>query len=631
MSTGSAVDISFTTQLGIDYLGIVRNVKAPAPKLKADGATSFPMMVDGEFQFVGESADVEIATEAGVNYVYTDTETDPNAASSTVENGKIKVNGLTVNGATKTLKIAALEEDGSIGNVLTVVCRRVAIPTVTYPEGDFEYMAEKGEITIEKPTGVDGVYYSFLDDDPTSAKGTQLPANGKITLPSQEVGSTLKLNLVAKCGDTFGEVTTVKCRRVALAKPMVVGYTENFKLRTEGQYLSQKFYLDDFNPSSFKTANNENGIALQANHLLLNLQSAYTLTPDGTGPFVEAQVSTSDTPDTDGSWLQLTAPIEDYPKYLLFEEGDSFEQTYNFAVSIENSKMIAKTFFFNDRKECYLHLRAVTNARDFDGNLPEGTVTSEVTTLHIVKAKPAKPATPVVTEWSESFYYNHMNKEVKPSSMNALSSYAEPVILGTQLLLALGNHYGAAGEPRLQYQLATTAEPDAGTEWRTCDTDVKSTTQYNGKDLLLFQRENSVNINDLLFPVAGDGSGRRPADIYLHLRAVTTPDEDAYEFVASGLTSIHLHHTVPTAPSIMPQSPGDTKGTVTRFVNSISVNPEKIVWEGSQQLQYAFVKAEGAVWPGQQPEQWTDAPDGFIMNVECDGRMYARIWDPVYN
>lgn len=625
LSTGSAVDISFTTQLGIAYLGIVRNVKAPAPKLKADGATSFPMMVDGEFQFVGESADVEIATEAGVNYVYTDTETDPNAASSTVENGKIKVNGLTVNGATKTLKIAALEEDGSIGNVLTVVCRRVAIPTVTYPEGDFEYMAEKGEITIEKPTGVDEVYYSFLDDDPTSAKGTQLPANGKIILPSQEVGSTLKLNLVAKCGDTFGEVTTVKCKRVALSKPVVVGYTEDF---TPIGLYGDEVKLDGFKPSSIAKLSSDE-ITIFENKLILALGSEYSFLEGENNPFIEVSISSSPEPDANNGWMTANAYITDGRQYLLLCE--TIEPDYNNA-PVDINLPEGKDLISASQTACYLHLRSASVKRPLFGSPdPEKYITSEVTTLHIVKAKPAKPATPVVTEWSESFYYNHMNKEVKPSSMNALSSYAEPVILGTQLLLALGNHYGAAGEPRLQYQLATTAEPDAGTEWRTCDTDVKSTTQYNGKDLLLFQRENSVNINDLLFPVAGDGSGRRPADIYLHLRAVTTPDEDAYEFVASGLTSIHLHHTVPTAPSIMPQSPGDTKGTVTRFVNSISVNPEKIVWEGSQQLQYAFVKAEGAVWPGQQPEQWTDAPDGFIMNVECDGRMYARIWDPVYN
>ena len=43
--------------------------------------------------------------------------------------------------------------------------------------------------------------------------------------------------------------------------------------------------------------------------------------------------------------------------------------------------MIAKTFFFNDRKECYLHLRAVTNARDFDGKMREIKVRREIRAL----------------------------------------------------------------------------------------------------------------------------------------------------------------------------------------------------------------------------------------------------------
>ena len=323
--------------LRIGHLGIVRAVKSPAPTLSDEiiNSKTFPMMVDGELQTIDDQLILNIKQEYGVKYVYT--VADPGETvdlaqhSTDVSDIGMMIMGLEI-GANKVVHVAAVEDDGSIGNVLQVPCRRVAVPKVEYGDATFETMAEKGEITIEKPLGVETVYYSFLDDDPKT-KGTELPADGKITLPSLETGSSIKLNLVAYCGEdpfgnkNFGEVTTVKCRRVALAKPMVVGYTENFKLRTEGQYLSQKFYLDDFNPSSFKTANNENGIALQANHLLLNLQSAYTLTPDGTGPFVEAQVSTSDTPDTDGSWLQLTAPIEDYPKYLLFEEGDSFEQT----------------------------------------------------------------------------------------------------------------------------------------------------------------------------------------------------------------------------------------------------------------------------------------------------------------
>lgn len=531
------------------------------------------------------------------------------------------------------LKIAQKDTDGTIGRVRTILIKRVAIPKVEYGDGTFETMNEKGEITIEKPAGVEAVYYSFLDDDPTTAKGTLLPADGKITLPSLETGSTIKLNLVAKCGDTFGEVTTVKCKRVALAKPVVVGYTEDFTLKTEGSFENEKYFLNDFNESGFKTATND--LELKDNHLLLNLQSAFILDGTGDGPFIESQVSTSATPDPNGDWNTLYVPIEDHKNYIVFHYGGDFSSIYNFTLTLEgtNIKDIG-TFFKDGQNECYLHLRASNLTKDFiTGEYPadKDLVTSEVTTLHIVKAKPAKPATPVVTEWTESFYYNHISKVVEPSSMNALSGYAEPVISGTELLLALGNHYGSTGEALLQYQLSTTPEPDAGAEWCTCVTGLTSTSQYNGQDLLLFQKENDVNITDLLFPDAGDGSGRRPADIYLHLRAVTTSDEDAYDFVASEPTSIHLHHTVPTAPAINTTSPGETKGTVTRFVNSISVKPEKNAWEGSQQLQYAFVKAEGAVWPGQQPEQWTDATDGFVMNVECDGRMYARIWDPVYN
>lgn len=641
LSTGSAVDNNFSTALGINYLGIVRNVKAPAPTLSDEimNATTFPMMIDGELQYLGEGALLNIKQEDGVKYVYTLAKPgeDANLTSNSapVTSAGLLVNGLQ-EGESIVLHVAAVEDDGSIGNVLQVPCRRVAVPKVEYGDGTFETMAEKGEIVIEKPTGVEKVFYSFLDDDPKT-KGTELPADGKITLPSLETGSTIKLNLVAYCGEdmfgnkNYGEVTTVKCKRVALAKPVVVGYTEDFTLKTEGSFENEKYFLNDFNESDFKTATND--LELKDNHLLLNLQSAFILDGTGNGPFIESQVSTSATPDPNGDWNTLYVPIEDHKNYIVFHYGGDFSSIYNFTLTLEgtNIKDIG-TFFKDGQNECYLHLRASNLTKDFiTGEYPadKDLVTSEVTTLHIVKAKPVKPATPVVTEWTQSFYYNHISKVVEPSSMNALSGYSEPVISGTQLLLALGSHYGSTGEPWLQYQLSTTPEPDAGAQWRTCDTGLKSTSQYDGKDLLLFQRENSVNINDFLFPI--DNEGRRPADIYLHLRAVTSPDVDAYEFVASEPTSIHLHHTMPTAPAINTTSPGETKGTVTRFVNSISVKPEKNAWEGSQQLQYAFVKAEGAVWPGQQPEQWTNATDGFVMNVECDGRMYARIWDPVYN
>ena len=588
-------------------------------------ATTFPMMIDGELQYLGEGALLNIKQEDGVKYVYTLAKPGEDA-NLTSNSAPVTSAGLLVNGLQEresiVLHVAAVEDDGSIGNVLQVPCRRVAVPKVEYGDGTFETMAEKGEIVIEKPAGVEKVFYSFLDDDPTT-KGTELPADGKITLPSLETGSTIKLNLVAKCGDTFGEVTTVKCKRVALAKPMVVGYTEDF---TPIGLYGNEVKLDGFKPSSIAKLSSDE-ITIIENKLILALGSEYSFLEGENNPFIEVSISSSPEPDANNGWMTANTYITDGRQYLLLCE--TIEPDYNNA-PVDINLPEGNDLISTSQTACYLHLRSASVKRPLFGSPdPEKYITSEVTTLHIVKAKPAKPATPVVTEWTESFYYNHISKEVEPSSMNALSGYSEPVISGTQLLLALGSHYGSTGEPWLQYQLSTTPEPDAGAQWRTCDTGLKSTSQYNGKDLLLFQRENSININDFLFP--SNNEGRRPADIYLHLRAVTTSDEDAYDFVASEPTSIHLHHTVPTAPAINTTSPGETKGTVTRFVNSISVKPEKNAWEGSQQLQYAFVKAEGAVWPGQQPEQWTDATDGFVMNVECDGRMYARLWDPVYN
>lgn len=627
---------SVTKWISIGYFGVVRNVKAPAPTLSDEimNSKTFPMMVDGEYHYLDGMPSISVKGTQGEKYVYSinNSLTEDDLTSTSTEMFGTEIDGVyqfsamimdnIPLGESKVLHCAQVEDDGSLGEVLHLPICHVAIPTVNYNDGTFETMAEKGEIVIEKPTGVEKVFYSFLDDDPTT-KGTELPADGKITLPSLETGSTIKLNLVAKCGDTFGEVTTVKCKRVALAKPVVVGYTEDF---TPVGLYGDEVKLDGFKPSSIAKLSSDE-ITIFENKLILALGSEYSFLEGENNPFIEVSISSSPEPDANNGWMTANTYITDGRQYLLLCE--TIEPDYNNA-PVDINLPEGKDLISTSQTSCYLHLRSASIKRPLFGSPdPEKYVTSEVTTLHIVKAKPAKPAIPVVTEWTESFYYNQINKEVEPSSMNALSGYSEPVISGTQLLLALGSHYGSTGEPLLQYQLSTTPEPDAGALWRTCDTGLKSTSQYNGKDLLLFQRENSININGFLFP--SDNEGRRPADIYLHLRAVTTSDEDAYDFVASEPTSIYLHHTMPTAPAINTTSPGETKGTVTRFVNSISVKPEKNAWEGSQQLQYAFVKAEGAVWPGQQPEQWTDATDGFVMNVECDGRMYARIWDPVYN
>lgn len=610
----------FDTWLGIGYFGIFHDVKAAAPKLKADGATSFPIVVGDEFLYLGSSADVEIATEPGVDYVY-DTMGEPNAASTTVENGKIRVTAPAV-GATTDLYIAALESDGSIGNVRHIVCRRVAVPTVSYPKDAFEYMDEKGEITIEKPIGTDEVYYSYLDDDPKT-KGTLLPADGKITLPAQEIGSTLKLNLVAKCGDSYGEVTTVKCKRVALSKPVVVGYTEDF---TPNGLYGSIVKINNFDPSKL-TSSLTDGIIISENQIILKLGSEYSFTDSESGPFIETCISTTPLPTENSLWQTANTSIEAGQQYLILcnttePDFDNAPVDINFPYG---GKLID-----NNQNECYLHLRAATLKRPLFGSPdPDKYVTSEVITLHVMKAKPAAPAKPVVTMWTEQTGYNHTDKSVTTQMMQPLTEGRPLDIAGNELLLAFGSHYDANDEPKIQYQLSDSPEADPDGVWTIRTTWVNTNDTYNGNDLLLLQKDNSINIKDMLFPAT---DGKRPTEIYLHLRAVTTNNTQSYDFVASEATTLRLTHSRPEAPTIKLLTPGSTKGSVTRFVNSAKARPEYYGLTATRKIQYAFAEATNPLtWPGTEPEAWTDYDGNTASTIETDGRMYARIYDSEYD
>lgn len=617
---------AYTTMLRIGHLGIVRAVKAAAPKLKADGATSFPMVVGDEFLYIGSSADVEIATEPGVDYVY-DTMGEPNAASTTVENGKIRVNGSAV-GATTDLYIAAKESDGSIGNVRHIVCRRVAVPAVTLPEdtpgyadGVFSYQVAQGKIKIERPAGVDKVFFTLDGYEPNTPQAHELPADGIITLPTAAVGHTTQLKLVAQCGTEYGAVTTIPCTRVPMSKPVVFGYTINFTTRNQGYDT----YLDGYDESSLIT-DLANGVVINENHLLLRLQSPFSYDSESDGPFLEAQMSDSPTADHNGNWITILTPMVDHPECVVFEQGENDFTSINFGLLDA-----ADHYFLNDsRNQCYLHLRASNLAKNID-SYPEGKdlVTSEAITLHVMKAKPAAPAKPVVTMWTEQTGYNHNDKSVTTQMMQPLTEGRPLDIAGNELLLAFGSHYDANDEPKIQYQLSDSPEADPDGDWTIRTTWVKTNDTYNGNDLLLLQKDNSINIKDMLFPAT---DGKRPTEIYLHLRAVTTNNTQSYDFVASEATTLRLTHSRPEAPSIKLLTPGSTKGSVTRFVNSAKACPEYYGLTATRKIQYAFAEATNPLtWPGTEPEAWTDYDGNTASTIETDGRMYARIYDSEYD
>lgn len=618
---------SYTSDLAFGHFGIVRAVKAAAPKLKADGATSFPMVVGDEFLYLGSSVDVEIATEPGVEYVY-DTMGEPNAASTTVENGKIRVTGSAV-GATTDLYIAAKESDGSIGNVRHIVCRRVAVPTVTLPEdtpgytdGVFSYQVAQGKIKIDRPAGVDKVFFTLDGYEPNTPQAHELPADGIITLPTAAVGHTTQLKLVAQCGTEYGAVTTIPCTRVPMSKPVVLGYTEDFTIDDQVTDI----YLKGYDEASLITDFASNGVVINENHLLLRLETPFSYDYQSDGPFLEAQMSDSPTADHNGNWITILTPMNDYPECVVFEQGENDFESINFGLLDA-----ADHYFLNDsRNQCYLHLRASNLAKN-TGSYPEGKdlVTSEAITLHVMKAKPAAPAKPVVTMWTEQAGYNHSDKSVTTQMMQTLTEGRPLDIAGNELLLALGSHYDANDEPKIQYQLSDSPEADPDGVWTIRTTWVKTNDTYNGNDLLLLQKENGINIKDMLFPAT---DGKRPTEIYLHLRAVTTNNTQSYDFVASEATTLRLTHSRPEAPTIKLLTPGSTKGSVTRFVNSAKACPEYSGLTTTRKIQYAFAEATNPLtWPGTEPEAWTDYDGNTASTIETDGRMYARVYDSEYD
>lgn len=625
---GDNVKTTYTTDFRIGHLGVVRAVKSAAPKLKADGATTFPMMVGDELQFIGASGDVEIAAEDGVTYVYTDNGGEPSASSSQVQNGVIKLSGMQI-GETKTLKIAVLEEGGELGNVREVVCRRVAVPTVTLPEntpgyadGVFSYQVAQGKITIARPAGVDKVFFTLDGYEPNTPQAHELPADGIITLPTAAVGHTTQLKLVAQCGTEYGAVTTIPCKRVPMSKPEIIGYTIDFTTRDQGFDT----YLDGYDESTLIT-DFANGIVIDENHLMLRLKSSFSYDSESDGPFLEAQISDSPVADANGKWITILVPMTDHPECVVFEERGDVYTSINFG-------MEGNYFLTDSRKQSYLHLRASSLAKSLiTGAYPAGKdhVTSEAVTLHVMKAKPAAPAKPVVTMWTEQTVYTPdiYGKTVTIENLQPLTDGQTLDISGDRLLLAFASHYDANNEPKIQYQLSGSPEADPDGIWTQRLTPVKPASgTYNGNDLMLLQKEDNINIKDLLFPAT---DGKRPTEIYLHLRAVTTNDSEAYEFVASETATLHLTHTRPAAPAIKLLTPGSTKGTLTRFVNSAKARPETAGIAENQKLQYAFAEATGSIWPGTEPEAWTDYDDNSASVIEKDGRMYARIYDSEYD
>ncbi|MDE5719961.1 MAG: hypothetical protein K2I34_04235 [Paramuribaculum sp.] len=618
--------------LRIGHLGIVRAVKAAAPKLKADGATSFPMVVGDELQFIGASGDVEIAAEDGVTYVYTDNGGEPSASSSQVQNGVIKLSGMQI-GETKTLKIAVLEEGGELGNVREVVCRRVAVPTVTLPEdtpgyadGVFSYQVAQGKITIARPAGVDKVFFTLDGYEPNTPQAHELPADGIITLPTAAVGHTTQLKLVAQCGTEYGAVTTIPCTRVPMSKPVVLGYTEDF---TPNGLYGNIVKLTDFDPSKLNTSLTD-GIILSNNQIILKLGSEYSFTDSESGPFIEACISATSQPAENAIWGSANTYIEAGQQYLIF--CNTTEPDYGNA-PVDINFPLGALLIGENQNECYLHLRAATQKRPLMGSPdPDKYVTSEAITLHVMKAKPAAPAKPVVTMWTEQTVYTPdiYGKTVTIENLQPLTEGQTLDISGDRLLLAFASHYDANNEPKIQYQLSGSPEADPDGTWTQRLTPVKEASgTYNGNDLMLLQKDNNVNIKDMLFPAT---DGKRPTEIYLHLRAVTTNNTQSYDFVASEATTLRLTHSRPEAPTIKLLTPGSTKGSVTRFVNSAKACPEYSGLTATRKIQYAFAEAtDPLIWPGTEPEAWTDYDGNTASTIETDGRMYARIYDSEYD
>ena len=591
--------------LRLGHIGIVRDAKKPAPKLKRQAATTYPMLVNDEFCFVGESVDVEFETTSGTTYVYTTTGANLTTSSTKLQNGKITVSGLNA-GETKTINVAAIEDDKKdVGFIRTVVCRRVEFPTVEvesgYPGYDatgqsLSYLEEEGQIKIARPKGIETVYYTLDGFEPTDVSHRVLPADGIIKLPPAAVGQTTTLKLVAVCGSYYGEVTTIRCVRASVAAPAVKGYTTDFEL----EQSDEKWLIKSISPLLTDFASD--GVIIGSNRLLVELTSPFA-SDAGSSDVALLETKISDKADgSGGTWRRITTDSRD-PNCIVFDAE-------------KNLNLSGDGFIGSGRNECWLHLRAV---RTIAGS--SETATSEPIALHIRKAKPARPAKPTVTEWTEKSDLNFIQATVS-------TRYLQPTQPASSL--RLGSDYGSAEGQFIQFLLSTDPQPAQDSEWKSRDYEVRMTADGEiCKDLLILSnRDGAANINDKLFPSGADG--KRPAEIYLHLRAVTTPYETDYDFVASETTSLRLAHKRPSSPEIKLNNEADVRPNLTRFINSITAKLTPVNGYG-QYLQYAFAEAEGNSWPGSDPAQWERADGSQNVTIESNGRLYARQYDPVYD
>lgn len=518
--------------LRLGHIGIVRDAKKPAPKLKRQAATAYPMLVNDEFCFVGESVDVEFETTSGTTYVYTTNGANPTTGSTKLQNGKITVSGLEVDG-TKTIKVAAVDNK-ELGFIRTVVCRRVEFPKVDvasgYPGYDatsssLSYLEAEGQIKIARPKGIETVYYTLDGFEPTDGSHRVLPADGIIKLPPAEIGQTTTLKLVAVCGSYYGEVTTIRCVRASVAAPAVKGYTTDFELEQSGG----KWLIKSISPLLTDFASN--GVIISSNRLLVELTSPFASDAESSDvALLEAKIS--DKADgSGGTWRRITTDSRD-PNCIVFDAE-------------KNLNLSGDGFIGSGRNECWLHLRAV---RTISGS--SETATSEPIALHIRKAKPARPAKPTVTEWTEQSELNFIQATVSTRYLQPIQPASSLQLQGDELLLRLGSDYGSAEGQFIQFLLSTDPQPAPDSEWKSRDYEVRMTADGETcKDLLILSnRDGAANINDKLFPSGADG--KRPAEIYLHLRAVTTPYETDYDFVASETASLRLAHKRPSSPEI---------------------------------------------------------------------------------